>query len=34
MNKLDQSDLYDDVEGIISAADFIEMTDGAQVIFI
>ena len=34
MNKLEESDLYDDVEGIISASDFIEMTDGAQVIFI
>ena len=34
MNKLTEADLYDDVEGIISAADFIELTEGAQVIFI
>jgi peroxiredoxin family protein len=34
MNKLEESDLYDDVEGIISASDFIEMTEGAQIIFI
>lgn len=34
MMHLDESDLYDDVEGIISAADFIEKTDGAQIIFI
>jgi peroxiredoxin family protein len=34
MNKLTEEDLYDDVEGIISATDFIEMTDGAQIIFI
>jgi peroxiredoxin family protein len=34
MNKLTEADLYDDVEGIISASDFIEITDGAQVIFI
>jgi hypothetical protein len=27
-------DLYDEVEGIISASDFIEMTDGAQLLFI
>ena len=32
MNKLTKEDLYDDVEDIISASDFIEMTDGAQVI--
>ena len=25
---------YEDVEGIISAADFIEKTDGAQLLFI
>ncbi|MGW7681601.1 DsrE/DsrF/DrsH-like family protein [Kribbella sp. NPDC054772] len=31
---LDESDLYEAVEGIISAADFIEKTDGAQIIFI
>ncbi|HEY5153834.1 MAG TPA: DsrE/DsrF/DrsH-like family protein [Acidimicrobiales bacterium] len=34
MNKLEKEDLYDEVEGIISATDFIEITDGAQVIFI
>ena len=34
MLKLDIDDLRDDVEGIISAADFIEMTAGAQVLFI
>ena len=34
MNKLDEGDLRDDVEGIISASDFIEMTDGAQLLFI
>lgn len=27
-------DLRDDVEGIISASDFIEVTDGAQLLFI
>ena len=34
MNKLTESDLRDDVEGIINASDFIEMTDGAQLLFI
>ncbi len=34
MNKLDESDLRDDVSGIISASDFIEMTAGAQLLFI
>jgi hypothetical protein len=34
MNKVDESDLRDDVEGIISASDFIELTDGAQLLFI
>ncbi len=34
MNKLTMADLRDDVEDIISAADFIEMTDGAQLLFI
>ena len=29
-----EEDLYDEVEGIISAADFIEKTDGAQLLFI
>lgn len=34
MNKLSEDDLYDGVEGIISATDFIELTDGAQLLFI
>ena len=34
MNKLTETDLRDDVEGIISAADFIELTSGAQLLFI
>jgi len=34
MNHLTASDLRDDVDGIISASDFIEMTNGAQLLFI
>ena len=34
MNHLTDTDLRDDVEGIISASDFIEKTDGAQLLFI
>jgi len=34
MMHLDEADLYEAVEGIISAADFIEKTDGAQILFI
>jgi peroxiredoxin family protein len=34
MMKLDETDLRDDVEGIINAGDFIELTDGAQLLFI
>ena len=34
MKHLDEADLYDEVEAIISAADFIEKTDGAQLLFI
>jgi peroxiredoxin family protein len=34
MMHLTKADLYDEVEGIISAADFIEKTDGAQLLFI
>jgi peroxiredoxin family protein len=34
MNQLSEADLRDDVEGIISAADFIELTNGAQLLFI
>jgi peroxiredoxin family protein len=34
MNHLRLEDLYDEVEGIISAADFIEKTANAQLLFI
>ena len=34
MNHLTMDDLYEEVEGIISASDFIEMTAGAQLLFI
>jgi peroxiredoxin family protein len=34
MNHLTQDDLYEQVEGIISASDFIEKTEGAQLLFI
>lgn len=34
MGGLTMADLRDDVEDIITAADFIEMTDGAQLLFI
>ncbi|BCY09426.1 DsrE/DsrF/DrsH-like family protein [Actinoplanes sp. L3-i22] len=34
MMRLGLDDLYDGVEDIISAADFIEKTDGAQLLFI
>ena len=34
MNKLTQTDLRADVEGIISASDFIDKTVGAQLLFI
>ena len=34
MMKLDEEDLYEGVEGIISASDFMELTDGAQLLFI
>ena len=34
MNKLTKTDLREDVEGIISATDFIEMAEGAQLLFI
>jgi peroxiredoxin family protein len=34
MNHLTETDLRDDVEGIISAADFIDKTAGAQLLFI
>jgi peroxiredoxin family protein len=34
MMHLDMDDLYDGVEAIINASDFIELTDGAQMLFI
>lgn len=34
MNRLTETDLYEEVEGIISASDFIELTEGAQLLFI
>jgi peroxiredoxin family protein len=34
MNHLTEDDLWDGVDAIISAADFIEKTEGAQVIFV
>src|SRR5690242_8312019 len=34
MQKLELDDLYEEVEGVISATDFIELTDGAQLLFI
>jgi peroxiredoxin family protein len=34
MFKLEEDDLYEEVEGIIGATDFIEMSEGAQIIFI
>ena len=34
MNKVDMDDLYEGVEDIINATDFIEMTEGAQLLFI
>ena len=34
MQGLGLDDLYDGVEDVISASDFIEMTDGAQLLFI
>jgi peroxiredoxin family protein len=34
MNHLTEDDLWDGIDAIISAADFIEKTEGAQVIFV
>ena len=34
MMKLTEHDLRDDVEGIISASEFVEMTAGAQLLFV
>ena len=34
MNKLEETDLRDDVEGIINATDFMENSEGGQMLFI
>ena len=34
MNHLTEADLYDGLDGIINASDFIELTEGAQLLFI
>ena len=34
MNHVTMDDLYEGVEGIINASDFIEITEGAQLLFI
>jgi len=34
MQHLEKDDLHDEVEDIISASDFIELTAGAQLLFI
>lgn len=34
MMHLEEDDLHDDVEAIISAADFVELSEGAQLLFI
>ena len=34
MNKVTELDLRDDIEGIISASDFMEVTENAQLLFI
>lgn len=34
MNSVTEADLREDMDGIINASDFIEMTNGAQIIFI
>ena len=34
MQHLEEEDLFDEVEAIISAADFIKLTEGAQLLFI
>jgi peroxiredoxin family protein len=31
---LDKDDLFDDVEDVINVSEFIELSDGAQVIFV
>jgi peroxiredoxin family protein len=34
MNHLSKEDLWDGVDDIINASDFIELTNGAQLLFI
>ncbi len=34
MNKVTETDLRDDVEGIINASEFIELCEGAQLMFV
>ena len=34
MMKIEPEDLYDGVDGIIGATEFMEMSEGAQIIFI
>jgi peroxiredoxin family protein len=34
MHLMTESDLYEGIEGVVSASDFIEMTEGAQMLFI
>jgi predicted peroxiredoxin len=34
MNHLTRGDLYEGIEAIISASHFIELTEGAQLLFI
>ena len=34
MNGLTKADLYEGVEDVISASDFIELSEGAQIIFV
>jgi peroxiredoxin family protein len=34
MMHIGEDELYDRVEAIISAADFIELSEGAQIIFV
>ena len=34
MMHIDEKDLFDGVEGIIGATEFIEMSEGARIIFV
>lgn len=34
MMKIEPEDLYDGVDGIIGSTEFMEMSEGAQIIFI